>query len=81
MHKLCAVVGFLFSVTLAFSAGAQTSDTMKSAAPGKGVIVQSTKLTATITAIDKSKRDVTLKGPQGNERQYRRPRRTRRPRR
>jgi len=67
MLKLRAVAGFLVSVTLAFSAGAQTGDTMKSAAPGKGLMVQSTKATATITAIDKAKRDITLKGPQGNE--------------
>jgi Cu/Ag efflux protein CusF len=67
MLKLRAVAGFFVSVALAFSAGAQTGDTMKGAAPGKGLVVQSTKLTATITAIDKAKRDVTLKGPQGNE--------------
>ena len=36
-------------------------------APGKGVAVQTIKGTATITAVDKATRDITLKGPQGRE--------------
>ena len=39
---------------------------MMGSAPGKVGVVQTTNVTATITAIDKAKRDVTLKGPQGN---------------
>ena len=35
-------------------------------APGKGAVAQTVKVRATITAIDKSTRDVTLKGPKGN---------------
>src|SRR5207244_178156 len=33
----------------------------------KAGVAATVKLTATITAIDKATRDVTLKGPQGNE--------------
>jgi Cu/Ag efflux protein CusF len=36
-------------------------------APGKAVIAETVKVSATITGIDKASRDVTLKGPQGNE--------------
>ena len=35
-------------------------------APGQAVIAQTDKARATITAIDKATRDVTLKGPEGN---------------
>ena len=40
---------------------------MAGTAPGKAGVVETIKVTATITAIDKATRDVTLKGPQGNE--------------
>ena len=40
---------------------------MVGTAPGKAAAVETVKMTATITAIDKATRDVTLKGPQGNE--------------
>ena len=36
-------------------------------APGMGTAAQTVKFTATITAIDAATRDITLKGPQGNE--------------
>ncbi len=48
-------------------ATAQSTSTMMGSAPGKVGVGQITNVTATITAIDKAKRDVTLKGPQGNE--------------
>ena len=38
-----------------------------SSAPGKAGVAQTVQVTATIAAIDKATRDVTLKGPQGNE--------------
>ena len=62
LKSLCFVV----TVALAGTAAAQTGGAMVGTAPGKGVAVQTVKATATITAIDKSTRDVTLKGPQGN---------------
>ena len=40
---------------------------MVGTAPGKAMAAQTVKIAATITAIDKATRDVTLKGPQGNE--------------
>ena len=58
---------FAAAVALAGPAFAQSGGAMVGTAPGKGVAVQTVKATATITAIDKSTRDVTLKGPQGRE--------------
>ena len=57
------------AAVLAFSASAfaQTGAVAVGSAPGKAGIAQTVKITATITAIDKATRDVTLKGPQGNE--------------
>jgi hypothetical protein len=46
---------------------AQTGSVVAGTAPGKAGIAQTVKMTATITAIDAWSRDVTLKGPQGNE--------------
>ncbi len=63
LKSLC----FVATVALAGTAAAQTGGAMVGTAPGKGVAVQTVKATATITAIDKSTRDVTLKGPQGRE--------------
>ena len=45
---------------------AQTGGAVVGTAPGKAAMAQTVKVTATITAIDKATRDVTLKGPQGN---------------
>ncbi len=53
--------------TVAATASAQTGSVAVGTAPGKGVIAQTVKATATITAIDTATRDITLKGPQGNE--------------
>ena len=63
LKSLC----FATAVAFAGTAFAQTGGAMVGTAPGKGVAVQTVKATATITAIDKSTRDVTLKGPQGRE--------------
>jgi hypothetical protein len=45
---------------------AQTS-TAATSSPGKVGVAQSTEVTATITAIDKATRAITLKGPKGDE--------------
>ncbi len=66
MHKLVISIGFAIAVAIAGPAAAQTA-VMAGSAPGKAGVAQTVKLTATITAIDKATRDVTLKGPQGNE--------------
>jgi Cu/Ag efflux protein CusF len=64
MNKL--VLAAALSLALAASANAQTGGAVVGTAPGKAVMAETVKVTATITAIDKASRDVTLKGPQGN---------------
>ena len=49
------------------SAHAQTGAVAVKKAPGKVAAAHTIKLTATITAIDPKTREVTLKGPEGNE--------------
>src|SRR5207344_3612617 len=66
MHKLISAIGFTAAVAIAASAHAQTGGAMVGTAPGKAMAAQTVKIAATITAIDKATRDVTLKGPQGN---------------
>ena len=67
MHKLVTALGIAVAAALAVPAVAQTGAVMAAKEPGKGAVAQTVKITATITAIDKASRDVTLKGPQGNE--------------
>ena len=66
MKMVLAAFGLAATVA-ALPAFAQTGSAMVGTAPGKAAAVQTLKVTATITAIDKATRDVTLKGPQGNE--------------
>ena len=65
MNKLLVAIGL--AAVVAIPAHAQTGAAMVGTAPGKAAAVETVKMTATITAIDKATRDVTLKGPQGNE--------------
>ena len=58
-----AMVGVVFTNA---PATAQSGAAVMSAGPGKAAMAQTLNVTATITAIDKAKREVTLKGPQGN---------------
>jgi hypothetical protein len=67
MHKLFVSIAVAIAVGVASSVTAQTTGVVAGSAPGKAGVAQTVKLTATITAIDKATRDVTLKGPQGNE--------------
>ena len=67
MLRSFIAAGFAAAVAFTSSAGAQTGGAAVATAPGKAAVAQTVKLTATITAIDKAARDVTLKGPQGNE--------------
>ena len=64
MWKTTATIAIAFA--LIAPAGAQTAGGMAATAPGKAVVAQTVKATATITALDKTTRDITLKGPQGN---------------
>lgn len=54
------------ALLLAASANAQTGGAVVATAPGKAVIAEKMTIHATITAVDKATRDVTVKGPQGN---------------
>ncbi len=67
MRKFAAVVGVVVAVAFGGGVGAQTGAVVAGSAPGKAGVAQTVKITATITAIDKAARDVTLKGPKGNE--------------
>src|SRR6266581_4726615 len=67
MQKLLVALGFAAVAALGVPAGAQTGAVVAGKAPGMVGVAQTVKVTATITAIDKATRDVTLKGPQGNE--------------
>jgi len=62
-------IAFLLAVASALSgpAAAQSGGAVVGSAPGKAGVAQTVQVTATIAAIDKATRDVTLKGPQGNE--------------
>jgi Cu/Ag efflux protein CusF len=67
MHNLIASIVLAIVAATAWPVTAQTGAVVAGSAPGKAGVAQTIKLTATITAIDKATRDVTLKGPQGNE--------------
>jgi Cu/Ag efflux protein CusF len=67
MRKFAAVVGVVVAVAFGGGVDAQTGAVVAGTAPGKAGIAQTVKVTATIAAIDAATRDVTLKGPQGNE--------------
>jgi hypothetical protein len=67
MHRLIVSIGLAIAVAVAGPVTAQTGAVVAGSAPGKAGVAQTVKLTATITAIDKATRDVTLKGPEGNE--------------
>ncbi len=66
MLKLFVGFGFAVAIALALPVGAQT-EVYGGTAPGKAAVAKTVKITATITAIDKATRDITLKGPHGNE--------------
>ncbi len=67
MRKMISAAAVAAAIAFAAPAFAQTGAVVAGTAPGKAGIAQTVKITATITAIDKATRDVTLKGPQGNE--------------
>jgi hypothetical protein len=65
MTKVFAILAL--AAALVGSAAAQQSVVVGGTEPGKAVVGQLTEVTATITAINPATREVTLKGPQGNE--------------
>ncbi len=67
MRTLIGSIGFAVVAALTFPAAAQTGGAVVAKTPGAVGVAQTVKVTATITAIDKATREVTLKGPQGKE--------------
>ena len=67
MRTFLIVTAIVIASAVASAAVAQTGGVVAETAPGKAGVAQTIKITATITAIDKATRDITLKGPQGNE--------------
>ena len=67
MRMFSIVIAIVIASAVASPAVAQTGGVVAETAPGKAGVAQTVKITATITAIDKATRDITLKGPQGNE--------------
>ena len=67
MQKPAAFIALIVFALLASPVVAQTGMAVVGKGPGMAGAAQTTKVTATITAIDPATRDITLKGPQGNE--------------
>jgi len=63
------IISAAIAVTSALSlpAAAQTTSVTAASAPGKGAVAETVKVEATITAIDKATRGVTLKSAKGEE--------------
>ena len=67
MHKGILIAALMVAGTLSFSASAQSSGAVVDRQPGKVGIAQAVDVTATISAIDAAKREITLKGPDGKD--------------
>ena len=67
MRTLLLSFGLSIVAAIAWPVAAQTGTVMAGSAPGTAGVAKTVKVTATITAIDKATRDVTLRGPKGNE--------------
>lgn len=61
------VAAILSTCALVQPATAQTSNAAMTSSPGKVGVAQTAEVSATITAIDKATRGITLKGPKGDE--------------
>jgi len=64
--KKPAFIILALAAAFAVNASAQTSVVKGSSEPGKASVEQTVDVTATIIAIDRTTRDITLKGPKGN---------------
>lgn len=67
MRRIVLCFGIAIAAAIAWPVAAQTGSVVAGSAPGKVGVAKTVNVTATITAIDKATRDVTLKGPNGNE--------------
>jgi hypothetical protein len=61
-----AIIIIAIAAAFAVNAPAQQTNTVTRSEPGKASVEHSVDVTATIIAIDRTTRDVTLKGPKGN---------------
>jgi hypothetical protein len=67
MRNFIVVIALIVFGALGASALAQTGGVVVGTGPGVGAAAETAEITATITAINHKTREVTLKGPQGNE--------------
>ncbi|HSQ80637.1 MAG TPA: hypothetical protein VLU54_05775 [Casimicrobiaceae bacterium] len=67
MRKLIFAAILTLGAALALPAGAQTQQVIAGKAPGVAGVARTIDVEATITHVDAKTREVTLKGPQGNE--------------
>jgi hypothetical protein len=67
MRNWIFVAVLTFGAALALPANAQTTGVVTSRAPGSVGVAQTIDIEATITHVDAKTREVTLKGPEGNE--------------
>ncbi len=65
MNRPAIIIIIAIAAAFAVNAPAQTN-VVTSSEPGKVGVEQTVDMTATIIAIDKTTRDITLKGPKGN---------------
>ena len=67
MRTLVISIGLAMCAAIAGPVAAQNADVAVASSPGKVGVAKTVHVTATITAIDKATREVTLKGPAGHE--------------
>jgi hypothetical protein len=67
MHKSTLIAALIIAATTSLAANAQSSGAVVDRQPGKVGIAQAVDVTATISAIDAAKREITLKGPDGKD--------------
>ena len=67
MHKTTLIAALILAATASFGISAQSTGAAVDRQPGKVGIAQAVDVTATISAIDAAKREITLKGPEGKE--------------
>ena len=67
MRKSIPVAALILVAALAVPAAAQTQSVIAGKAPGMAGAAQTTEVSAKITAVNAATREVTLKGPRGNE--------------
>ena len=67
MHKNTLIAALIVAATASFGVNAQSSGTAMDSQPGRVGIAQAVDVTATISALDAAKREITLKGPDGKD--------------